>query len=108
MIQFYLFLLLLLFISIIFLSIIRNNNSEYFLNNNNKNYLYPTTKLGSVCSKYNLQPSFMPKSCYVDGVLDSYANCKCEDSEGNCKMCYPKIKKFSKNSEIIYNANKID
>ena len=107
MIQFYLFLLLLLFISIIFLSIIRNNNSEYFLNNN-KNYLYPTAKLGSECSKYNLQPSFMPKSCYVDGVLDSYANCKCEDSEGNCKMCYPKIKKFSKNSKVIYNANKID
>jgi hypothetical protein len=93
---------------------VRNNNSEYFSNKNkkgkseNKNYLYPVTKLGSICAKNNLQPSFMPKSCYVNGVLDSYANCMCEDINGNCKVCYPKIVKNSKNSSVVYNANKIN
>ena len=49
----------------------------------------------------------MPKACYVDNELNSYANCKCEDKNGNCKICYPTIKKDSKNSSIVYNANDV-
>ena len=48
----------------------------------------------------------MPKICYVNENLNSYANCKCEDKEGNCKICYKTINKNSDNSNIIYNANK--
>ena len=50
----------------------------------------------------------MPKACYVDGNLNNYSNCKCQDDKGNCKICYPEIKKDSKNSSIVYNANVID
>ena len=97
----YLFLLIIL---IIFLSIIRNNqNKEYF--SNNDNYLYPIKKLASVCEEEGLYPSYMPKACYLDGKLNSYANCKCEDKEGTCKICYPTIVKDSSNSSVIYNAN---
>jgi hypothetical protein len=44
----------------------------------------------------------MPKACYIDGVLNSYANCECEDDNGNCKICYPTIKKDSNNSSVVY------
>ena len=49
----------------------------------------------------------MPSVCYVDGKLNSYANCKCQDQSGNCKLCYPTIKKMEKNTSVIYNANVI-
>ena len=97
----YLFLLIIL---IIFLSIIRNNqNKEYF--SNNDNYLYPIKKLAPICEEEGLYPSYMPKACYLDGKLNSYSNCKCEDKEGNCKMCYPTIIKDNSNASVIYNAN---
>ncbi len=47
----------------------------------------------------------MPKACYIDGKMNSYANCKCEDEKGNCKICYPEIKKDSKNASVVYNAD---
>ena len=47
----------------------------------------------------------MPKACYVDGNLNSYANCKCEDENGNCKICYEEIKKDSKNANTVYDAS---
>ena len=47
----------------------------------------------------------MPKICYVDGKMNNYANCKCEDNEGNCKICYDTIKKDSTNSSEIYDSN---
>jgi hypothetical protein len=50
----------------------------------------------------------MPKACYVDGKLNSYAKCKCEDKDGNCKICYDTIVKDSKNSSVVYNANDFD
>lgn len=69
--------------------------------------LYPIRGLQAICAKEGLKPSFMPKACYVDDNLNSYANCKCEDSKGNCKICYPEIKKDSKNSNVVYDANVI-
>jgi hypothetical protein len=68
------------------------------------NYLYPIKGLSSICAKENLKPSFMPKACYVDGILNSYANCKCEDKYGNCKICYETIIKDTKNSSVVYDA----
>lgn len=99
--------LLLLILLIIVLYHIRyyENIKESFKNNDN--YLYPTKDLSNICSVDNLYPSFMPKVCYVDGVLNSYANCKCEDISGNCKICYETIKKDSHNASIVYNADGI-
>jgi hypothetical protein len=75
--------------------------------NLNDKYLYPIKGLQSICSKDNLFPSYMPKACYVNGKLNSYSNCKCQDEKGNCKLCYPEIKKDTKNANIVYNANQI-
>jgi hypothetical protein len=74
---------------------------------NNDQYLYPIKGLSNICKKENLYPSYMPKACYVDGELNSYANCKCEDEKGNCKICYPTIKKDSKNASVVYNADDV-
>ena len=97
--------LFLLIIVIIFLSMIKNNQNKEYFSNNEDNYLYPIKNLSPICEKEGLLPSYMPKACYLDGKLDSYANCKCEDKEGNCKICYPKIVKDTSNSSVIYNAN---
>lgn len=93
----------LIFILIILLFIMKyKKDVENF---SNENYLYPIKGLQSICAQQNLKPSFMPKACYIDGKLNSYANCKCEDNEGNCKICYPEIKKDSNNANIVYDAN---
>lgn len=85
---------------------INGEYSEYFSNSKlDSNYLYPIRGLEKICEKENLKPSYMPKACYVDDKLNSYANCKCEDKDGNCKICYPTIVKDSKNSSVVYNAN---
>ena len=83
-------------------SFISNNIEEK--DNLNDKYLYPIKGLQSICSKDNLLPSFMPKACYVNGKLNSYANCKCEDEKGNCKICYSEIKKDSSNASVVYDA----
>jgi hypothetical protein len=79
------------------------SNQENIKNNR---YLYPIKGLQSICEKDNLKPSFMPKVCFVDGKLNSFANCKCEDSEGNCKICYDTIKKFDNGAGIVYDSQK--
>lgn len=97
------FLLITLIIVLIIINIIKLNKNkinESF--SNNDKYLYPITGLSSICKQKNLKPSYMPKACYVDGVLNSYANCECEDDKGNCKICYDTIKKDSNNSSVIY------
>ena len=68
-------------------------------------YLFPTRKLQGECEKEGLKPAFMPKTCFVDGTLNEYSNCKCEDENGNCKICYGEIKKDTKNANVVYNAN---
>lgn len=96
---------IIIFIIVIVFFILCNNyiKYEYFSNQ----YLYPTKGLSEICSKENLYPSYMPKACYVNGKLNSYSNCKCQDEKGNCKLCYPEIKKDTKNANIVYNANQI-
>lgn len=78
---------------------------EYFINPNNIAYLKSVQNIPNECLNKGLNPTYMPKVCYVNGVLDSYANCKCEDNNGNCKVCFPPILKYEKNSEMIYNSN---
>ena len=80
-------------------------NSDPNLSNYNKTYLYPIRGLQSICQKEGLKPSFMPKSCYLNDVLNPYANCKCEDESGKCKICYETISKDTQNSNIVYGGS---
>jgi len=80
-------------------------NSDPNLTNYNKTYLYPIRGLQSICQKEGLKPSFMPKACYLNNVLNPYANCKCEDESGKCKICYETIDKNTKNSNIVYGGD---
>lgn len=98
---------LLIFLILMLLMINKENKikiNESFTNKSDI-YLYPIKGLQSICAKENLKPSFMPKACYIDGNLNSYANCKCEDEYGNCKICYDEIKKDSKNANTVYDAS---
>jgi len=99
-------LIIMLFLLLLLL-MFKRNSYENFENNvvNNTSYLYPIKKLSPICAKEGLKASFMPKACFVDGKLNSYANCKCEDEKGNCKICYPEIKRDITNASVIYNAN---
>lgn len=92
-------LILFIFALLLFIILVRKNN-ERIEGFQTDNYLYPISnvKCGS------LKPSFMPKSCYVDGNLNPYANCKCEDKSGNCKICYDTIDHTNNNAKVIYNA----
>ena len=40
-----------------------------------------------------------------NGKLKSFSNCKCMNDKGECKVCYPEIKKDQKNASVIYNPN---
>lgn len=101
---------IIIIIFIILLLFMKKNEYENFVGNNysktknDTSYLYPTKGLYTICAEENLKPSYMPKACYVDGNLNNYANCKCEDKEGNCKICYLTIKKDSHNSSVVYQA----
>lgn len=100
--------LLIFLVIILFIVNINIQNKKIFnesFSNKSDPYLYPIKGLQSICAKNNLKPSFMPKACYVDGNLNSYANCKCEDENGNCKICYEEIKKDSKNANTVYDAS---
>lgn len=73
----------------------------------NTMYLYPTKKLQKICEDKKLNPAYGPKSCFLDGKYDPYANCECQDKEtGECKSCYPNIEKDERTSSVIYNASK--
>jgi hypothetical protein len=102
-----LFIIIGILILILVLLLLKVNIYESFDNqikSEPENYLYPVKKLSGICAKDGLKPSYMPKACYIDGKMNTYANCKCEDDKGNCKICYPEIKKDSKNSSVVYNS----
>jgi hypothetical protein len=107
--ELFLFIIIGFIILIIILLFLKKNNYESFDNKDSNtetdsSYLYPVKNLSGICRAQGLKPSYMPKACYVDGKMNTYANCKCEDEKGNCKICYPIIKKDSKNSSVVYNA----
>ena len=76
------------------------NQKEHF-----ENYLYPIKGLQPECKEQGLKPAYMPSICVVDGKLKSFSNCKCMNDKGECKVCYPEIKKDQKNAYVIYNPN---
>jgi hypothetical protein len=66
-------------------------------------YLFPTKNLTKICAEKGLKPAFGPTSCFKDGQYDPYANCQCLDKQtGECKLCYPDIKKDKTSSSVIY------
>ena len=70
-----------------------------------QNYLFPVKGLGKECEAKGLKPAFMPTICTKEGQMNTYANCKCVDpNTGECKICYPEIKKDAKSRTVIYNA----
>lgn len=100
----YIILIILLFILIIILFLISKRNLIESFKSDNKSYLYPIKGLQSICEKEGLLPSYMPKACFVDGNMNSYANCKCEDDRGNCKICYPTIKQDKSGAKVIFDS----
>jgi hypothetical protein len=79
--------------------------NEYLSRENFKNYLYPVKGLSNECESQGLKPAFMPTSCVIDNKMNPYSNCKCMNNKGECKVCYPEIKKDMKGRSIVYNAN---
>ena len=69
-------------------------------------YLYPIKGLTDECSSQNLRPAYMPQICYVDGKLNSYANCKCQDKDGNCKICYDTLQNDKQGPYVVYDVMK--
>jgi hypothetical protein len=67
------------------------------------NYLYPVKGLGGQCQKLGLRPAYMPQICSINGVVNNFANCMCQDKNGVCMKCYPELKKYNKQSFTIYN-----
>jgi hypothetical protein len=82
----------------------RESRREEKQESNNDIYLYPTRDLQDECEKDGLKPAFMPTICQIGDTLNAYANCKCVDSNGKCKTCYPDIKQSMSNGNIIYDA----
>ena len=73
--------------------------------NKDDNYLYPLKDLQEICKKENnLLPAYGAELCMRDGKPDPYANCKCADKFGECKVCYPTQKKYESGSNVVYDA----
>jgi hypothetical protein len=99
----YLIIIILLF-SILYFQIEKKEYFKNSINSDNLSYLASLKSIPNQCLNMGLIPSYMEKICYVDGVLDPYANCKCIDKDGNCKICFPRISKYDKSTSVIYEA----
>ncbi len=74
-----------------------------------EDYLYPVYSLNKTCQSQGLLPSLVNKLCLMsDNTYKPLANCKCEDKDGYCKICYPEVKIDRKGRSVIYNANKLE
>lgn len=74
-----------------------------------EDYLYPVYSLNETCKSRGLIPSLVNKLCLMDDkTYKPLANCKCEDKDGYCKICYPEVKIDRKGRSVIYNANKLE
>jgi hypothetical protein len=107
----YYYILIIIFVILLFIILFKiiNKYNENFENSvDNKienNYLYPLKGLTIFCEKEGLMPSYMPKVCSIDGKINSYANCKCQDEKGNCKLCYETLEKHKAQSKTVYDSN---
>jgi hypothetical protein len=99
---------IILFVIIIVLLILiyyKKQEVEYFHNNNDDNYLYPVRDLQEICKKdYNLYPAFGAELCMNGDKPNPYANCKCVDKAGDCKVCYDTEKKFEQGANVVYDS----
>ena len=102
------YLLIILVLFLITIKYVKDKHIQKIESFSNNNYLYPIKGLSKICAKENLKPSFMPKACFIDGKMNSYANCKCEDEKGNCKICYDTIKKDTSNANVVYDSTTSD
>ncbi len=91
-----------------------DKTDEHFANSSFKilpmytpEYLFPTKDLQKECnSSQGLEPAYGPTSCFENGQYIPTANCKCRDKNtGDCKICYPKIKKDDTSSSTIYKGD---
>ncbi len=74
-----------------------------------EDYLYPVYSLNETCESKGLLPSLVNKLCLIDDkTYKPLANCKCEDKNGYCKICYPEVKIDKKGRSVIYNAYKLE
>jgi hypothetical protein len=91
---------------IIFLLILiyhKKKDIENFTSNDD--YLFPTRDLQEICKKeYNLYPAYGATQCMENGKPNPYANCKCADKFGECKVCYPTQKKYESGSNVVYDS----
>ena len=39
-----------------------------------------------------------------NGNPNPYANCKCTDKFGTCKVCYPTEKKYESGANVVYDS----
>lgn len=93
--------ILILIILILFFVLNMILNKEKF-----SNYLFPIKGLQKECAKVGLKPAYTPMSCFKSGSdYNPYSNCKCVDSTGMCKLCYPEIKKDNTESSTVYNPD---
>ena len=102
----YIHLIIIFVLLVILYYLIKTNKKENFVNPNNIAYLKSVQNIPNECFNKGLQPNYMPKVCFVNGILDPYSNCKCEDKDGNCKICFPPILKYKKGAEMIYDDKK--
>jgi predicted Holliday junction resolvase-like endonuclease len=47
---------------------------------------------------------YLATQCMENGKPNPYANCKCADKFGTCKVCYPTEKKYESGSNVVYDA----
>jgi hypothetical protein len=74
-----------------------------------EDYLFPVYSLGDMCQEKGLFASDVNRLCLKkDGTYEPLSNCKCEDQEGNCEICYPPVNIDRKGRSVIYNADKLD
>ncbi len=74
-----------------------------------EDYLYPVYSLNEMCESQGLQPSLVNKLCLMkDGTYKPLSNCKCENDDGTCAICYPEIKIDRTGRSIIYNADQLE
>ena len=99
---------IILFVIIIVLLILiyyKKKEVEYF-DNNDDNYLYPVRDLQEICKKdYNLYPAFGAELCMNGDKPNPYANCKCVDKAGDCKVCYDTEKRFEQGANVVYDSS---
>lgn len=72
-----------------------------------KNYLRPFKGLDEECKAQDksYKAAFMPTVCSKDRKVNPYSNCKCTNKDGECKICYPEVKKEGEDRSVIYNPD---